>query len=107
MKIADKPEGRKRDPLLRHIWFQISKFSLDCQTNTETKIWDKISVEFTFHEIDESKTETEKNRDNKAVYTALGAPKHLYKRVNEKAQRTNGPTDRRMDRPSYRGLRRT
>ena len=66
MKIADKPEGRKRDPLLRHIWFQISKFSLDCQTNTETKILDGISVEFTFHEIDESKTETEKNRDKKA-----------------------------------------
>ena len=22
---------------------------------------------------------------NKAVYTALGAPKHLYKKVNEKA----------------------
>ena len=34
---------------------------------------------------------------NKAGYTASGTPKHLYKRVNEKAQRTKGPTDRRTD----------
>ena len=37
------------------------------------------------------------SRKNKAVYTALGAPKHLYKRVNEKALRTDLWTDRQTD----------
>ena len=35
----------------------------------------------------------------KAGYTASGAPKHLYKWVNEKSQWTDGRTDG----PSYRG----
>ena len=39
-------------------------------------------------------------RGNKAGYTALGAPKHLYKR--RRYGPTDGRTDRRTDRPSDR-----
>ena len=44
---------------------------------------------------------------NKAGYTALGAPKHLYKRrrYGPTDRRTDGRTDGRTDRPSYRDAR--
>ena len=49
--------------------------------------------------------ETTEEKRNKAGYTALGAPKHLYKRrgYGPTDGRTDRQTDRRTDRPSYRG----
>ena len=43
---------------------------------------------------------------NKAGYTAIGAPKHLFKRVNKKDGGTDGQTDGRTD-PLTEVLRRT
>ena len=44
-----------------------------------------------------------KEINNKAVYMASGAPKHLYKR--RRNGQTDRQTDRRTDRPSYRDAR--